>query len=92
MYKVTALLFQRVLATAQVVRHDSLLVVEPLGNSISLGQVLLVYFVALFVARRRIPLLRQLIVSVATASLDYELIRLLEKTLRLVTELVVFVA
>lgn len=92
MYKVTAVLFQRVLAATKVVRHDSMLVVEPLGNSISLRQVLLVYFVALFVARRRIPLFRQLIVSVATTSLDYEFIRLFEKALRLVTELVVFVA
>jgi len=92
MYKVTAVLFQRVLATTKVVRHDSVLVVEPFGNSISLRQVLLVYFVALFVARRRIPLFRQLIVSVATASLNYEFIRLFEKTLRLATELVVFVA
>ena len=92
MYKVTAVLFQRVLAATKVVRHDSMLVVEPLGNSVSLRQVLLVYFVALFVARRRIPLFRQLIVSVATTSLDYEFIRLFEKALWLVTELVVFVA
>ena len=76
-YKVTTVLFERILAVAQM-RHNSVLIIHPFRDSVGLRQVLLVNFVALFVARRRIPLFWQIIVSIATTNFDYEVIRLLE--------------
>lgn len=90
-YKVTTLLFERILAVAQM-RHNSVLIIHPFRDTVGLRQVLLVNFVALFVPRRRIPLFWQIIVSIATTNFDYEVIRLLEEILWLVTELVFFVA
>lgn len=90
-HEVTTVLFERILAVAQM-RHDSILIIDPLRNSIGLGQVLLMHFVALFVACRRISLFWQIVVSIAAPSLDYEVVCLLEEILRLVAQLVSFVA
>ena len=90
-YEVTTVLFQGILAVSQM-RHDRVLITDAFRNAVSLRQVLLVHFVALFVARRRVPLFRQIVVSIATSSLDYKVIRLFEKILWLVNELVFFVA
>lgn len=80
--KVATVLFQRILAVSQMC-HDGVLIIHALGNSVGLREVLLVRFVALFVAGCRVSLLGQIVVGVTAAGLDYKVIGLLEKILRL---------
>lgn len=73
-----ALFFQRVFAVPEV-RHYGILVVQAFGDTISLRQILLVYFIALFVARRRVSLFWKIIVSVAASGFYYKIIGLLQE-------------